>query len=74
MRKVGNDLQRTFDAVYRTHNGKSVTEVRAALSAALRRAGFTPSPDHAAVLVRGHQHGEAHQGRCEARAVLIAHY
>lgn len=43
MRKVGSDLQRTFDAVYRTHSGKPVTEVRTALSAALRRAAFTPS-------------------------------
>lgn len=45
MRKIGNDLQRTFDAVYRPHNGKPLTEVRTALSAALRRADFTPSSE-----------------------------
>ena len=45
MRKIGNDLQRTFDGVYRTHHGKPVAQVRAALTSALRRADFTPSPE-----------------------------
>lgn len=43
MRKVGSDLQRTFDAVYRTHRGKPMNEVWSALSSALRRVDFTPS-------------------------------
>lgn len=45
MRKVGNDLQRSFDGVFRTHGGKPVAEVRAALSSALRRADFTPNAE-----------------------------
>ena len=45
MRKVGNDLQRTFDGVFRTNGGKPVAEVRAALSSALRRADFTASAE-----------------------------
>lgn len=43
MRKIGSALQRTFDAVYRTHQGKPVAQVRAALAAALRRMDFEPN-------------------------------
>ncbi len=43
MRKIGGDLQRVLDSVFRTHRGKPVDQVRSALSSALRRADFTPS-------------------------------
>lgn len=45
MRKIGNDLQRTFDSVYRTHHGQPVAQVRPALTSALRRADFTPTAE-----------------------------
>jgi len=43
MKRIGNDLQRTFDVVYRTHQGKPVDVVRTALASALHRADFTPN-------------------------------
>ena len=45
MRKVGDDLQRAFDAVYRTHKGKPVADVRRALGSALRQSDLTPSAE-----------------------------
>lgn len=43
MRKIGSDLQRALDSVFRSHRGKPVDQVRTALGTALRRADFTPS-------------------------------
>ncbi len=45
MRKIGSDLQRALDSVFRTHQGRPVAEIRTVLGAALRRAEFTPSEE-----------------------------
>lgn len=43
MKKIGGDLQRALDSVFRSHRGKPVDQVRIALGTALRRADFTPT-------------------------------
>lgn len=45
MGKIGRDLQRELDSVFRSYRGKPVDQVRTALGAALRRANFTPSAE-----------------------------
>lgn len=42
MRQRGAEMQRMFDQMHRSHAGKPLEDVKAALRTACRRAGLTP--------------------------------